>query len=352
MLRLGLTEAPDEERLVLAVECHRCIYDNGHANYYQRHEKLREWCDVARAVGVPVSDAQAKWKCLRDKYRKMKSRVDSTNIPPMWHLYDKMKFLDPFLRNMPSSSNNNDETSSLDESEDFIVCSFGSQQPALDEQQTAKILEIAEQVDDSPGSSESNIPSNCQILLQKSVLSPSTPPNTVQIICTNENDALTKSSSPINSLSLMTNAVSTSADQLKSHYMIGSNLDLPQNKQFGVNQISTAINPSANYKMSRDLLPKNNYPMLLTTGITVKKTQIKRNRECLEACEGVETEERPAKKPGSVVTRSSESDAEDYFFKYFAKHVKNLPGEVRFSFLVDIMKLLQDKMREHNVPFD
>ncbi|KAK0143112.1 Transcription factor Adf-1 [Merluccius polli] len=101
-----------EDKLIVAVGNHPILYDQ--SLYTYRDTNLREmaWREVSLEVGEPVADCVKRWRSLRDRFRRERTRLKeiqrsgagATQRQP-WRYMGVMGFLTPFLQDRGTTSN-------------------------------------------------------------------------------------------------------------------------------------------------------------------------------------------------------------------------------------------------------
>ncbi|GLV38640.1 hinge3 [Carabus blaptoides fortunei] len=80
--------------LISEVHGRRPIWDKKHELHNQRDLIEALWNEISVTVGVPVSRARAKWKNLKDSFRREAKRAfTELHYRPRWRLYQSLMFL-------------------------------------------------------------------------------------------------------------------------------------------------------------------------------------------------------------------------------------------------------------------
>jgi predicted transcriptional regulator len=69
----------DEEKLIILVQEHECLYNLGNPNYDNNLMKDNVWKDIARHLRTTPDDCKSKWTLLRAYYRRALSRRKTTS---------------------------------------------------------------------------------------------------------------------------------------------------------------------------------------------------------------------------------------------------------------------------------
>uniref|UniRef100_A0A915EUH3 MADF domain-containing protein n=1 Tax=Ditylenchus dipsaci TaxID=166011 RepID=A0A915EUH3_9BILA len=105
------------------VGTHPALYDHNHKGYKSNEIRIKEWYEVAQAVGQPVEFARIRWKTLRDRFKKECRKQQQSNEPSQWLHFADMMFLAPFVRDRPCT----DDSHLMDDSMNWNYESFNSQ---------------------------------------------------------------------------------------------------------------------------------------------------------------------------------------------------------------------------------
>ncbi|KAK0140166.1 hypothetical protein N1851_022920 [Merluccius polli] len=100
------------ERLIVLVTEHVEIYDMSNRLYHNTHHKESIWRQIGLILGCPWEACQAKWKYLRDMYRRQrkdqrekKSGSEGGIDKRPWKYLGILSFLDPHVQDRETTSN-------------------------------------------------------------------------------------------------------------------------------------------------------------------------------------------------------------------------------------------------------
>ncbi|KRT81085.1 Myb/SANT-like transcription factor [Oryctes borbonicus] len=93
-----------EEKLALLLKRYPAIWDRKSRDFKNLTKKENSFKEIAKALNVSVEIAQAKYKSLREKYRKEKLKIDAAtcngsgpiDFEP-WYLLDRLSFFDDVM---------------------------------------------------------------------------------------------------------------------------------------------------------------------------------------------------------------------------------------------------------------
>ncbi|XP_050101524.1 uncharacterized protein LOC126581716 [Anopheles aquasalis] len=97
----------NEERLIELVRNHPYLYDTSNMYYRDVHKKEETWEEIAGTMGIQVTLAKKKWRCLRDRYMRSKKLIKGTTGQATIKVQAiaALEFLEPFIQ--PRSTNSN-----------------------------------------------------------------------------------------------------------------------------------------------------------------------------------------------------------------------------------------------------
>ncbi|XP_067000406.2 uncharacterized protein [Anabrus simplex] len=114
----------NEEGLVVLVKEYPHLYDPSHPNYHDNLGKDNSWDEISKEMGLSTDECRAKWKSLRECYRKAlrkrqpKSGQAAKKINS-WRLEAQMEFSRPFITMQRSQVSNVGTPSDDDEQTDI-----------------------------------------------------------------------------------------------------------------------------------------------------------------------------------------------------------------------------------------
>ncbi|XP_023237248.1 uncharacterized protein LOC111636271 [Centruroides sculpturatus] len=95
--------------LIQAIQEFPFIYDKSHTDFKDIKKKSNSWKTVAETVQLTVSEAQARWKLLRERFGKEDRRYTPSGSgkasQPVWPLYQSMMFLKNIVKHRKTRSN-------------------------------------------------------------------------------------------------------------------------------------------------------------------------------------------------------------------------------------------------------
>ncbi|XP_016332238.1 transcription factor Adf-1-like [Sinocyclocheilus anshuiensis] len=102
-----------EEKLILLVSEHPCLYQMTSPDYHNVNLKNNAWRNISFAVGLPVEKCRKKWKYLRDTYKREKneekerkrSGSGAAGGNRRWKFMSILNFLEPYIQDRDTSSN-------------------------------------------------------------------------------------------------------------------------------------------------------------------------------------------------------------------------------------------------------
>ncbi|TNN55466.1 hypothetical protein EYF80_034348 [Liparis tanakae] len=110
-----------EERLIEEVKKYHNLYSYSARDYKDCKITLNSWREISQTTGLEVAECAKRWKNLRDKYVRLRKRLDrkggdpsSHRVPAFYHL---LSWLAPHVKHRQTDSNYESTTCGLSETE-------------------------------------------------------------------------------------------------------------------------------------------------------------------------------------------------------------------------------------------
>ncbi|XP_076027440.1 uncharacterized protein LOC143016813 [Genypterus blacodes] len=166
------------ERLVGMVSEYDYLYDMTKKLYHNPQFKEAAWIRIGECLGVSGDICKAKWKYLRDKYKKEKRAEEERSgaeggSRKMWKYMEIMGFLDSYMQEKPTSSVR-EEPEVKEEPQPHLICSAADSEDQTDDSQDASCPSSPEpssdcaplsatHLDDAPPSATHPVPTSSRL---------------------------------------------------------------------------------------------------------------------------------------------------------------------------------------------
>jgi hypothetical protein len=100
----------DEERLIVSVQQHPCLYDLQHPQYDNNLYKENVWKEISKILQTSIDDCKTRWTNLRAYYRRALQRRKTTSGQASkkvrkWRFEEQMQFLKNHMQERDTVSN-------------------------------------------------------------------------------------------------------------------------------------------------------------------------------------------------------------------------------------------------------